>query len=224
MNDFKYCDTRKERIIRKSAPIRILLGITSTTSVGFIFSLVCSRIRNYGMQYIYNWIKGSFVYSTFFFISNEAMTSLCAYYSLYTNFWINYTVLSFYLSKMHYRYLIRRRLMKWHLAIKYAHKCSLYFLTINLIIELFIFIMREALLYDEPDFLDEMKKINLDRITFEEYEDTFLIPFHIVNTPDKTNQIKRIAGNKNKRRSRPTTSSGLKTVNMYLVLKNDKRL
>jgi hypothetical protein len=187
-----YIEKRKEIIesgrdvlFRKSALTRILLGTFVTTSSSLLFSYALYRYKHYSKSFIANWIKGSFTFSSAFYSLNEVLMGICKYYKVYTNFWINYTLISYNLSKIHYRYLIRNHMMKWYLAIPYSHKCFLYFCVLNMIIELVLFLSKEVYLYDEPDFLDILKDKKKEELTIYDIENHFMKGFYIINSEQK---------------------------------------
>jgi hypothetical protein len=96
-NNFR--DISKKTLFRKSALTRIILGTLSTTSVCFLYSLAHAKYRNFPFSFVKNWLKGSFSFSCLFYSGNEMMYAASNYYGIYTNFWINYSLLAYSLSK-----------------------------------------------------------------------------------------------------------------------------
>jgi hypothetical protein len=230
---YKLIDSSKKSLFRKSSLMRMILGVTSTTSICFLFSLAHARWRNFHFSYVKNWIKGSFCFSLLFYTGNELIFAASNFYNLYTNFWINYTILAFILSKVHYRYLIRNNRMKWYEAIKYSHKCFLYFLVINLVIDLFIKLNREIYLYQEKDLFDIVREKYKDPVTntpnfdmtYGEFEELFMKSFHIFNSNEKNKLIRRnLKTNRRNDINKSVFSKFmvLKTVDLYELYKNNK--
>lgn len=193
MNEKKYKDADAERIVRKSAPIRVILGTLTVTSSCILFSMAMRSVKNYPNTYVTNWAKGSLVFSLAFYTLNEALLSFCKYYSIYTNFWINSTISAYVLSKFHYRYLIKTQQMRWHSAILYSHKCFAFLCVFNILTEGWLSFCRYVYFYDEPDVIDFMKTRMSDiknPVTFEELQSNLITPYHIINSDRKKESLK----------------------------------
>lgn len=233
-----YKDSSKDYLFRNSTLLRISLGTLTTTSVSLLYALAHARYRKFEFKFVKNWFKGGFIFSFLFYTGNEIIFAFSNYYKLYTNFWINYTGLAYFLSKMHYRYLIRNHMMKWYIAIKYSHKIFLLFLVVNLLIEFLIFLTREIYLYDEKDVFDVLKEKYMDRIsdnpnfnmTYKDVEENFMKPFHVLNSKEKIKKIKAHIRKKNEENlsnreeylnaNKSAKNFQLKTVNLYDMYKN----
>jgi hypothetical protein len=231
---YKYADASNSNktVFRQSALARILLGTCATSTICILYSLAHARYRKFDISFVKNWIKGGLTCSFLFYTGNEMLLALSKYYQFYTNFWINYSLLAYYLSKLHYKYLIRNRMIKWFEAIQYSHKIFLYFLTANLVIEFVIFLTREFYLYDEPDILDKLKNIkeNKTPFTYSLLEENFMKGVHIINSEEKREFIKsqmrsldndlilgseKVGGGAKK-------FNRIKVVNLYGLYKNNK--
>jgi hypothetical protein len=191
-------DATSNRIIRKSALTRITIGTLTCTGLCFLYAISHAKYRHLDYRFIGNWVKGSLVFSFGFYSLNEALWAGFKYYNLYTNYWINYSLSAYYLSKVYYRYLIRNHIMPWYTAIKTSHKYFLYLCVFNLIIESLIYIKREIELYDEEDIIDIwIKKRNSlndtdDKIqidSYDELEAMFRKPIHIFNSKKKKDKL-----------------------------------
>jgi len=232
-----FIDTSKENLFRQSALMRILLGTFTTTTISIFYALAHARYRKFELNFVKNWVKGSFTFSLMFYTGNEVLFSITNFYKIYTNFWLNYTVLAYFLSKIHYRFLIRNHMMKWYTAIKYSHKCFLLFLVLNLTIELFIYLTKEIYLFDEKDVFDILKEKYTDKfsedpnfdMTYKEIEDNFMKTFHIINSKEKIKKIKEHISKKNQEKSKnleayidnkSMLNFKLNTVNLYEMYKN----
>jgi hypothetical protein len=197
-NKIQYVDVSKKNFFRNSAISRIVLGTLSTTSICLFYSLAHAKYRNFPFSFVKNWLRGSFSFSLLFYTQNEALVSICNYFNVYTNFWVNYTLIAYTLSKVHYRYLIRNNQMKWYLAIKYSHKCFLYLLVFNLMIELGIMLNKEIYLYNEPDLFDIVNEKFKDKngnpnfnMTYDDLEENFMKPFQLFNSREKINIVNK---------------------------------
>lgn len=229
-NEKEIFDTSQNKIFRKSSLGRIILGTIGTTTCCFFYSFCLARYKNYSFSFIKNWIKGSLCFSFLFYTSNEFLFSLSKFYSIYTNYWINYTAICYFLSKMHYRYLIRYHSIKWYNAIKYSHKCFLYMCVINLILETFIYLTREIYLFSEDDifdivhqkFYDENNNPNYN-LSYEDVEKNFMKSFHIINSQSKMKRIEKyIYEKKLEDKDNNRNNSNINTINLYDFYKNKK--
>ena len=214
----KYKDGTNNRIIRKSALIRIILGTASTTTICLIYSFTHARYRNLEKTFIKNWFKGSLITSLSFYILNEALIISTKFLNIYSNFWINYTLICYYLSKIHYRYLIRNNIMKWYNAIRYSHKCFLYFCIFNLSIEMILFTIREAYLYDEEDVIDRLNRfLNKSEakylLSYDDIVENFISPVHVLNNLNKVSNI-------NTYMKENPNGSRINTIDLYEYYKN----
>ena len=81
-----YKDSNKERLLRKSALPRIIIGTLSTTTICLIYSYAHARYRNLDNSFIKNWLKGSLLASSSFFVLNESFIVFSKYYGIYSNF------------------------------------------------------------------------------------------------------------------------------------------
>ncbi len=227
--DFKYTklkDKSKTTIIRPSGFTRILLGTFFTTSSCLIYSIIFTKLKKLDHSFIRNYLKGSFLLSFGFFSLNEFVFSTAKIFGLYSNFFLNYSITSYAMSRIFYKHLIRNHYMQWDKAIKYSHKCFLIFCVCISAMELIIYIYREVQLYDGEDFFDYFdKKLNKSNentddngepITFKDIESNFMSAFHIFNNPEKRKMIDQYVleqsyiedrNNNNNRR--------YKTVNLY---------
>lgn len=229
-------DISKKKLIRKSSYVRILLGTFTATTIGLVFSLAHAKYRNFNFSYVKNWVKGSCIFSFLFYTGNEIMFTSANLFKIYTNFWINYSLLAYYLSKFHYRYLMKNRMMKWYNAIRYSHKCFLYFLVINLSLELIIFLIREIRLYDYPDLFDEIREnygknsnrnitsdnpvnTNKNEMTYYVIQNLFMKPFHVFNSKEKMNIIE---SHKSYKKRSNNFFLKIKTVDLYNLYKSNK--
>lgn len=210
-----YKDSSKDKLIRSSALPRTIIGTLSTTTLALIYAYAHARYRNLDNIFIKNWLKGSLIASSLFFTSNEALIVLTKHYGIYTNFWLNYTIISYTLSKYHYRYLIRNSMMKWYNAIRYSHKCFLYLCVFNLVLELCIYLYREAYLYDGEDVLDRLKDYDVNKMDLETMLDTFLSSHHVLNSSDKINKLRNFMNDHNNK-------TLIKTVDLYDFYKTTK--
>ncbi len=230
-------DTSKENFFRHSALTRILLGTLATTTISVFYALAHARYRKFELSFVKNWFKGSFTFSLMFYTGNEILFSITNFYKIYTNFWLNYTAVAYFLSKIHYRFLIRNNMMKWYTAIKYSHKCFLLFLVVNLTFELIIYLTREVYLFDEMDVFDILKEKYTNKfsddpnfdMTYKEIEDNFMKSFHVVNSKEKIKKIKQHIGKKNEEKcktleeyfeNKSIMKFKLNTVNLYEMYKN----
>lgn len=248
----KMIDTSKKSLFRKSGPTRIFLGVTTCTSVCFLYSLAHSKYRNFPFSFVKNWLKGSLCFSILFYSGNELMYAASNFFGIYTNFWINYSILSYYLSKIHYRYLIRNNHLKWYLAIKYSHKCFLYLLVINCLFDLILLLNKEVILYDQEDLFDIVRERFIDKETgmpnydmnYQDLENHFMKSIQLFNSPEKLNILKRnekrhsftdkytnknsISENKSNLSTRGNKNSilfsglSIKTVDIFELYKNNK--
>ncbi len=193
--EFKYVklkDNSKDKLIRPSCFTRIVLGTFFTTSSCFIYSLIFAKLKKLDHTFIRNYLKGSFLLSSGFFTLNEILFSTTKYFGIYSNFFINYSLTSYILSRLFYKHLIRNHYMPWDKAIKYSHKCFLIFCVLISALELLIYIYREIQLYDGEDIYDYFEKKALnggDPITFNDIEVNFMSGFHILNNPEKRKMI-----------------------------------
>jgi hypothetical protein len=205
-----YKDSSKNRLIRKSAAARILIGTISTSTFCVIYSYAHARYRNLDYTFMINWLKGSLIASSLFYTTNEGLLVITKYYGMYTNFWINYSLICYMLSKVHYRYLIRNNVMKWYNAIRYSHKCFLYMCVLNLIFELSIYLTREAYLYDGEDVFDRLSIMikNNEELNSETLRENFLSSYHILNNSEKINRIKKYI-------DQHPTNSKIKSIDLY---------
>ncbi len=123
--------------------------------------------------------------------------------------------------------------MKWYEAIKYSHKCFLYFLVVNLVFELFLKLSREIYLYNEKDLFDIVRENYKDpetntpnfNMTYGEFEKHFMKSFHIFNSTEKHKLIRRnLKTHKtdNQKNSVLTKYMVIKTVDLYDLYKNNK--
>lgn len=213
-------DGSENRLVRKSAITRIILGTITCTGCSVLYALAHAKYRNLDFQFVKNWLKGSLVFSSSFYTLNEGLLAVTKYYGVYTNFWINYSVVCYFLSKVHYRYLIRNHMMKWYMAIKYSHKCFLYFLVANLFIELIVYLFREIQLYDGEDIFDIVKNKYMDEngnpnfdMTYDEIEKVFRAPWYLLNSADKVRVMRKHM------RENPNHSH-IKTIDLYELYKN----
>ena len=109
--------------------------------------------------------------------------------------------------------------MKWYNAIRYSHKCFLYLCVFNLIIELAIYLLREAYLYDGEDVLDRLRDYvnnnNSNTMDLDTLRENFLASHHVLNSSDKMNKIRKyMSENDNK--------SNFKTIDLYDFYKKNK--
>jgi hypothetical protein len=233
-------DISRENLFRKSAFLRISLGTLTTTTISIFYALAHAKYRKFEFGFVKNWLKGTFTFSFLFYTGNEIIFSISNFYRVYTNFWINYTGLAYFLSKIHYRYLIRNHMMKWYQAIKYSHKVFLLFLVVNLILELLIFLTREIYLFEESDVFDNIREKFIDthsnkpnfNMTYKDLEDNFMKSFHVINSKEKVKKIKEHLKKKNEKNfdsleeylNHKTNKHGsefkIKTVNLYEMYKN----
>jgi hypothetical protein len=215
-----YIDSNKHRLLRKSALSRIILGTLTCTGISVLYATAHAKYRKLDASFIINWLKGSTIFSFSFYTLNEGMFSLSKYYGIYTNFWLNYTIVAYYLSKVHYRYLIRNHIMKWYNAIRYSHKCLLYLCVFNMIIEMGIYLVREIQLYDDEDVFDYIKQNFMEHnkpsfnFTFKELQEHFMKSFHVLNSSDKVKHIKKYM------REHPNNSR-IETVDLYELYKTN---
>ena len=151
-------DNTNNRIFRKSSIPRIFLGTFLTTSTCFVYSIIFSKIKKLDNKIIKNYLKGSSILSFSFFSLNEIIFSSANFLGIYSNFFINYSLASYILSKKYYRYLIRKEIMSWEKAIKFSHKCFLILCVLVNLIELYIYLYREIMLYDGEDVFDFYNK------------------------------------------------------------------
>ncbi len=217
----KLKDNSNNRLIRKSAISRLTLGTFFTTSSCFIYSIIFTKLKKLEPSFIKNYTKGSFLLSFAFFSLNETIFSTSKYFGIYSNFFINYSLTSYFISKYFYRYLMRNSIMEWDKAIKYSQKCFLIFCVLICSLELFVYLYREIHLYDGQDIFDYFEKKIIedkDHITFKDIEDNFMNGFHIMNSPDKRRLIDKYIlentdDNQNMRR--------FKSVNMYKFFRDN---
>jgi hypothetical protein len=193
-----YIDSNKNNLFRRSALPRIMIGTISSTTIAVLYACAHAKYRKLEISFVANWLKGSSIASLSFYSLNEGLLAATKYYNVYTNFWINYSFICYYLSKVHYRYLIRNHIMKWYNAIRYSHKCFLYFCVFNLIIELGVYLYREVELYDDEDVFDYIKlnlmengRPSFKNFTFKDLSDYFMTGFHVLNSSDKSKQLRR---------------------------------
>ena len=187
MNERKLKDINSESLARKSWKIRILGGTLLTTSICTLFAVSVSKYRSLGNKYVFNWIKGSLVYSFSFLTLNESIYSLSKYYNIYNNTWIGYSFSGIYLSKVFYRQLIRYHNYRWYSAILYSHKCFGTLTCSFIILDYIIDTLRMIYLYDEDDIFDLYitKMKDNKNVTFEDVKELFMKPVHIVNSEEK---------------------------------------
>lgn len=230
----QYTDISKNNLFRRSALLRIFIGVSSTTFISFLFSMAHARWRNFHFSYVINWLKGSSIFSLLFYSGNEILYAGCNFFNIYTNFWLNGSFLALTLSKLHYKYLIRNKMMKWYVAIKYSHKCFLYFLVINLVFDLIIKLKREIYLFEEKDLFDILRENFKDsetntpkfNLTCDDLEKHFMKPLHILNDTEKIKIIKYNLRHQNKDKKKGEISLAnffkVKTVNVFDLYKNNK--
>jgi hypothetical protein len=215
-----YIDGNLERFFRKSAISRVIIGTTVCTGVSVLYAVAHAKYRKLDTSFIINWLKGSTVAGLSFFSLNELFFASSKYFKIYTNFWINYTFIAYYLAKVHYRYLIRNHRMPWYSAIKYSHKCFLYLCVGSMLIELIAYIIREVQLYDDEDIFDILSErfMKDGRASFnfgyDELCEHFLKSFHVVNSSDKVRDIKRYM------REHPNESK-INTIDLYEFYKGN---
>jgi len=220
----KLKDKSKNKIFRPSCLTRVILGTFFSTSTCLIYSLIFAKLKKLDHNFVRNYIKGSFLLSLGFFSLNETIFSASKFFGLYSNFFINYSITSYIMSKIFYRHLIRKNMMQWDKAIKYSQKCFLIFCVLICSFEFMIYLYREIELYDGEDFLDYFQKKlkdNNENITFRDIESNFMSSFHILNNPEKRKLIDKYILENNDDENR----KNYKTVNLYKFLRdNDKYL
>ena len=124
-------------------------------------------------------------------------------------------------------------MMKWYMAIKYSHKCFLYFLVINLVIDLLIKLKREIYLFEEKDIFDILRENFKDpdtntpnfNFTYDDLERHFMKPFHLLNDTEKLKVIKsnlKSQRHSNKNKTLKGSMFDIKTVNVFDLYKNNK--
>lgn len=220
--DFKYIklkDNSKNKIIRPSYVTRILLGTFFTTSSCFIYSIIFAKLKKLDHLFIKNHLKGSFLLSLCFFSLNELVFSTTKFFNLYSNFFINYSITSFTMSRIFYKHLIRNNYMQWDKAIKYSHKCFLIFCVLISALELLIYLYREIQLFDGEDFFDYFEKKRLKNnensaISFKDIESNFMSSFHIFNNPEKRKLIDQYVY-ENSDKDHINGNRKFKSVNLY---------
>lgn len=223
--DFKYIklkDKSKDKLIRPSCYARIILGTFFTSSSCLIYSLIFAKLKKLDHSFVKNYLKGSLVLSFGFFGLNELIYSSQKYFGIYSNFFINYSITSYIMSKFFYKHLMRKHYMQWDKAIKYSHKCFLIFCVLISFIELMVYLYREIQLYDGEDLFDYIEKItkseNKEQITFKDIENNFMCSFHIFNNPEKRKQIDKYIIENSERsdnNSNNDTNKRYRSVNLY---------
>lgn len=212
----KLKDNSKNKIIRPSSFTRITLGTFFSSSSCFIYSLIFAKLKKLDHVFVRKYLKGSFLLSLGFFGLNEIVYSTSKYFGIYSNFFINYSITSYIMSKFFYRHLIRNHYMQWDKAIKYSHKCFLIFCVFISALELMVYLYREIHLFDGDDFFDyfekKLKNKN-DHITFKDIENNFMCSFHILNNPEKRKLLDKYIYENS--RDGKTKNDKYQTVNLY---------
>lgn len=222
-NEFKYIhlkDNSKNRLIRGSCFTRIVLGTFFTTSSCFVYALIFARLKKLDRSFINNYIKGSLLLSLGFFSLNESLYSASKYCGIYSNFFLNYSLTSYIMSRKFYKYLIRNNHMQWDKAIKFSHKCFLFFCVIVSSLELYVYLYREIQLYDGEDIFDYFEKNMRDSnqpVSFKEIENNFMSSFHILNNPEKRKLIDAYINDSN------DPSKKYKTFNLYKYFRDQNK-
>lgn len=217
-------DNTKEKFIRKSAITRITLGTFLTTTTCFVYAVIFSKVKKLDNTIIKNYLKGSSILSFSFFSLNEFIYSSTNFLGIYSNFFINYSIVSYILSKKYYKYLIRKEIMTWEKAIKFSHKSFLIFCVLINLLELYIYLYREIALYDGEDVFDFYKRKFIDKndelITIEDIEKNLMAPIQIFNSIEKKKildkyMIENYNDNDNNGKNR-----NLRSVNIYKFVKD----
>jgi hypothetical protein len=215
-----YIDGNQNRLFRKSALPRVIVGTLTCTGVSVLYAIAHAKYRKLDTSFIINWLKGSTIAGFSFYTINEGLFALSKYYRVYTNFWLNYSITAYYLSKLHYRYLIRNHMMKWYSAIRYSHKCFLYLCVMNMVLEFGIYLVREVQLYDDEDVFDFIKQNYMEdgkasfNFSFNELQDNFMKAFHVINSSDKVRFVKQYM------REHPNHSK-INTIDLYELYKGN---
>jgi hypothetical protein len=195
-------DNTNNRIFRKSSLTRIILGTFLTTSTCFVYSIIFSKIKKLDNKIIKNYLKGSSILGFSFFSLNEIIFSSFNYLGIYSNFFINYSFASYILSKKYYRFLIRKEIMTWEKAIKFSHKCFLILCVIVNLIELYIYLYREIVLFDGEDVFDFYKRKFINNannnitndnevLTIYDIQENFMAPIQLFNNIEKIKILER---------------------------------
>ena len=142
--------------LRKSYLKRIVLGTSSTITISFIVSLANARLHKLPIKVFFNKIKEYSLLSLVFFAGNEVAWSFFNYHSLYTNYWLCYSLSSYICYNGYYKYLIKKQTL-WYSAILHSQKINLLFLSYALLMESVLELLKETIIYNEPDILDKTK-------------------------------------------------------------------
>lgn len=212
--------------IRSSAKKRILIGSSLFSFSSFLIQFSLSTYKNYTSSFIFKSTKSFSLLSLAFFSLNEAFYSFFEFQSIYSNYWICYSLSGYICHCFFYKYLIRTSSLysQWYVALLLSQKVNLIFVVLALMIESILEFVKEVLIYDEVDIVDKYLSIyenmsmsnsmNSKQIEIElkkEISDTNVIFF---NSKEKREMLTRYMKNRSEKYKHKNT------YNMYEFLED----